>query len=194
MKVLEPFIVVDKDEVEIVLYGLKIIASHIVTVLVVLITGLLLRSMDIAVIYLTVLFLLRRNVGGYHCKTYMGCLLTTNITFMVIAVTNRWAIQGVKEILGIFLLLYSVIKIYNAEPVMNRNRIVSRDTIQKSNKRKVKWLSVLIITAIIFHSLSRQAILNSNDYFYAISSTMMVIALSIKIKDIGGERYEEVNE
>lgn len=196
MKVFNRFIVEDEDEEEaaIILYGMKIIASHFITVMVVFFCGLLLHSLDIAIIYLSILFLLRRNVGGYHCKTYVGCLLTTTIAFILIALTNRWATQGVKEILGISFLIYSVIKIYSIKPILNKNRIVSDGTIERSNKKKTKWLSILIIIAIILHSLSRGNVFNGYDYFYAISSSMMVIAFSIKIKVMGGERYEEINE
>lgn len=194
MKAYNPFIVEDEAETEIILYGMKIIASHLITVMVVLICGLLLHSLDIAVIYLVTLLLLRRNVGGYHCKTYVGCLLTTTMAFILIALTNRWADQGVKEILGISFLIYSMIKIYRTKPLVNKNRAVSDGTIEKCNNKKTRYLSMLIITATIFHLLGKENIFDGYDYFYAISSTMMVIAFSIKIKGVGGERYEEVNE
>lgn len=194
MKVFNRFIVEDEVETEIILYGMKIIASHFITVMVLLICGLLLHSLCIAVIYLVTLLLLRRNVGGYHCKTYVGCLLTTSIAFILIALTNRWVSQGVKEILGISFLIYSMIKIYSTKPLLNKNRVISDRTMEKCNNKKTRYLSMLIITTTILHLLGKGNMFDGYDYFYAISSTMMVIALSIKIKGVGGERYEKVNE
>lgn len=194
MKVLDRFIIGDEADAEVILYGMKIIISHFISVMVVLVCALLLHSLDIAAIYLVTLLLLRRNVGGYHCKTYLGCLLTTTIAFMLIALTNMWFAQGVKEILGISFLLYSVIKIVNIKPIINKNRIVNERTIEKSNKKKMKYVSILIIASTILHLLGRMGIINGYDYFYAISSSMLVIALSIEIITIGGERYERINE
>lgn len=194
MKVLGRFIIGDEADAEVILYGMKIIISHFISVMVVLVCALLLHSLDIAAIYLVTLLLLRRNVGGYHCKTYLGCLLTTTIAFMLIALTNIWFAQGVKEILGISFLLYSVIKIVNIKPIINKNRIVNETTIEKSNKKKTKYVSILIIVSTILHLLGRMGIINGYDYFYAISSSMLVIALSIEIITIGGERYERINE
>jgi accessory gene regulator protein AgrB len=194
MKVLDRFIIGDEADAEVILYGMKIIISHFISVMVVLVCALLLHSLDIAAIYLVTLLLLRRNVGGYHCKTYLGCLLTTTIAFMLIALTNIWFAQGVKEILGISFLLYSVIKIVNIKPIINKNRIVNETTIEKSNKKKTKYVSILIIVSTILHLLGRMGIINGYDYFYAISSSMLVIALSIEIITIGDERYERINE
>ncbi len=74
----------DKDEIEVISYGIKIIETSILTSLVIILIGMIMGQTVSVIIYLSVLILFRRNISGYHSKTYLECLLITNLNFIII--------------------------------------------------------------------------------------------------------------
>lgn len=170
----------DEDELELAIYGIKIIASNILTFIILLSIGFLVREPISALIYLGVLVSLRRNMGGYHSKTYLGCLSITSLNFIIIAVIGKLLSFDLKEIIGIILIIYSSIKIHISKPVVHKNRIVKKDTIQISNKRKDRWLNIILISATILYVITRLELMDMINHFFAISSSLMVVAVTAK--------------
>ncbi|WP_313755935.1 MULTISPECIES: accessory gene regulator B family protein [Tissierella] len=182
----------DEDEAEIIFYGMKIIGTSILTSLIVILIGIIMGQAVSAVIYLGTLILLRRNVGGYHSKTYLGCLFITSLNFMIIVFLEKWLSNNLKEIIGIIFIIYATIKIYLSKPIVHKNRIVNQEIINKSNTKKDEWLSVILALATICHILTVLGLVNEINYFFAISSSLMIVALSINNKTKGEEDgYEE---
>ncbi len=173
---------IDEDEVEVIFYGMKIIGTSILTSLVIILIGIIMRQPMSAIIYLSVLILLRRNMGGYHSKTYLGCLFVTSLNFIIIALLEKWLDRNLKEIIGIIFIIYSTIRIYIAKPMVHKNRIVNEDIIDKSTIKKDKWLSIILALATICHALTVLGLVNEINYFFAISSSLMIVALSINNK------------
>ncbi|WP_353094950.1 accessory gene regulator B family protein [Tissierella praeacuta] len=177
----------DEDEIEVMFYGMKIIGTSILTALVVILIGMSMGQVASAVIYLSVLILLRRNVGGYHSKTYLGCLFITCLNFIVIVFLEKWLDQNLKEIIGILFIIYATIKIYLSRPTVHKNRIVNEEIINKSNTKKDIWLSIILALATICHALTVMGLVDEINYFFAVSSSLMIVALSINNKIKGEE-------
>lgn len=174
----------DEAEIELTIYGMKIIGTSILTSLAIIFIGIIMGQGLSALIYLGVLILLRRNIGGYHSKTYLGCLFVTSFNFIIIVILEKYLSQNLKELIGIIFIIYATVKIYMAQPMVHKNRIVNKDAIRKSSIKKDKWLSIILAFATICHILIALGILNEINYFFAISSSLMVVALSTNIKDI----------
>ncbi len=166
---------------------MKIIGTSILTSLVIILIGIIMRQPMSAIIYLSVLILLRRNMGGYHSKTYLGCLFVTSLNFIIIALLEKWLDRNLKEIIGIIFIIYSTIRIYTTKPMVHKNRIVNEDVIDKSNIKKDKWLSVILALATVCHALTVLGLVSEINYFFAISSSLMIVALSINTKTRDGE-------
>ncbi|MGO1469843.1 MAG: accessory gene regulator B family protein, partial [Tissierella sp.] len=116
---------------------LKILGTSILTAMVVLLSGIISGQPISAIIYLSVLILLRKNVGGYHSSTYLGCLSLTILNFMLIILLQINLKQNYKEVIGIIFIIYSTIKIYMIKPQVNQNRIINDEVINICNFKKI---------------------------------------------------------
>lgn len=173
---------IDQDDIQVISYGMLIIGTSILSSLVIILIGMIMGQTISAIIYLSILILLRRNMGGYHSKTFLGCLFITSLNFLIIVLLKKGLNRNTKEILGILFIVYSTIKIYMTRPMVHKNRIVNEDIIVKSNIKKDKWLSIILALATVCHALTALGLINEINYFFAISSSLMVVALSINSK------------
>ena len=172
----------DKDEIEVISYGIKIIETSILTSLVIILIGMIMGQTVSAIIYLSVLILFRRNISGYHSKTYLGCLFITSLNFIIIVILEKLLSQNLKEVIGILFIIYSTIRIYIAKPMVHKNGIANEEIINKSNIKEDKWLNIILALVTTCHALIALGLLNEINYFFAISSSLMVVALSIKTR------------
>lgn len=170
----------DEDELELAMYGIKILSSNILTFLIVLMIGILLKEPISALIYLAILVALRRNMSGYHSKTYLGCLSITSLNFIIIAVIGKFLSIDFKEIIGLVFIIYSSIKIHISKPIVHKNRVVKDDTIQICDERKNKWLTIILVSATILYMMAKSGLIDWMEYFFAVSSSLMVVAVTIK--------------
>jgi accessory gene regulator B len=168
-----------EEEVEVIYYGIQIIGSNILTFLIITLVGMSMGQCISALIYLSTLILLRRNLGGYHSKTYLGCLFITILSFLIIVFLGEILNRNLKEIFAIIFLIYSAIKIYIVKPVIHKNRVVNKDTIYKNIIKKDKWLTGFLILATLSYLLTELGLINGIDYFFSINASLMAVALSI---------------
>lgn len=184
-KIIEKYIVLstaDREEIEIILYGMTIMGTNILTALIVILIGMILGQTISAVIYLGVLILLRRNVGGYHSKTYLGCLSVTSLSFIVIVILEKCLSNPSKETLGIIFGIYSAVVIYTATPTVHKNRIINETTIYRSNIKKDIYLSIILAFSTILHALMALGVISEPKYFFVTNSSLLLVALSISNK------------
>lgn len=74
----------DKDyDIEIVIYGLKIIIYNTITIGLIVLISYGLGDLLYSIFFLMSFCYLRIKIGGYHCKTYIGCLLSTNSLYLI---------------------------------------------------------------------------------------------------------------
>lgn len=183
--------IINQEDAQIVKYGLEIILLHIISTFLLIIVGILLGQVDISIVYLIVLVLLRKNTGGYHCKTFLTCLCTTGIGLILIIGGNKIITEGLKEIIGIIFILYAMIKIYLSTPRLSKNRMISEKVVQQCHKNKDKGLLILVGVSFILHSLSKTEVFMNYDYFYAISSSLMIVAFTMNGR---WENNEKINK
>lgn len=71
-------------------YGFEAILSSYLSILVVLLTGIAIHHKLIAFLYLIVFYFIRKYSGGYHCNSYLKCMIFTDLTFIlsVIMINN----------------------------------------------------------------------------------------------------------
>lgn len=180
----------EPEEVEVVIYGLIILGSNMLTAMIIILLGIIMGQKATSIIYLSILILLRRNVGGYHSKTYIGCLLITSLNFFLIIFLGSILHGYAREIIGIVLLIFSTVKIYKPRPIVHKNKVVDEGTLAKSNIKKNKALSIIVFIAIISYIFDYIGLIKECNYFFDISISLIIVALSTR-NGKGDEIYEQ---
>ena len=176
--------VINKEEIDVYIYGYEMILSSLIDFMIVLITSILFNEF----IYMTSFFVMfvstRLYTGGYHADTFLYCLLVF-ITLCLIMV-------GLSEIalnLSIVIpsLIMFIVTVYHLSPVENKNKIISKEA-------KIKYRNISVILSIIW---SITAIITYFS-FIQICQSIVFTALIITVLMIVGEnkqrKEEQLNE
>lgn len=76
----EKIIDVDSD---IYKYGFESILSSYLCIAIVLFTGIFIKYKLIAFFYLLIFYFIRKYSGGYHCDSYLKCIIWTDFIFIL---------------------------------------------------------------------------------------------------------------
>jgi len=176
--------VINKEEIDVYIYGYEMILSSLIDFMIVLITSILFNEF----IYMTSFFVMfvstRLYTGGYHADTFLKCKLVF-ITLCLIMV-------GLSEIalnLSIVIpsLIMFIVTVYHLSPVENKNKIISKEA-------KIKYRNISVILSIIW---SITAIITYFS-FIQICQSIVFTALIITVLMIVGEnkqrKEEQLNE
>lgn len=154
-----------EDEKEVVIYGLEIMVSTIVNLLVLLFIGLISNNLLETIIFIGCFCMIRGQAGGYHANSYISCLLCSIFTYGVIILINPYITQEYNTIL-IIIAVISYAVILGLAPILNGKRTFS---IKEIEKIKIKVKVILIVEAIITITLYQT---NFELYKFAIYATI----------------------
>ena len=73
---------IDKEDQAIYAYNIRVMTEQITAFLLLILIGILTGSLTGSLVFLGVFFALRRCTGGYHCSSFVGCLLLSVITMI----------------------------------------------------------------------------------------------------------------
>lgn len=169
--------ITDSQKREIIAYGLEILLSTSVSVLIITILAILLGTFWETILFLLPFMLLRTYSGGYHAQTHFRCFLILFIVFCVNLMLNLFNINAVIIVLSA---LASVFIILRFAPVEDKNHPLSKR--QKNNNRKVCIIMLSILSAvciILFVNQNNKALFN---IVYGITITALSI-IAVKIKN-----------
>ena len=179
--------ITDSEKREIIAYGLEILLSTAVSVLIITILAILLGTFWETILFLLSFMLLRTYSGGYHAQTHFRCFL---ILFFAFSINFMLNIFNINTTIIVFSALASVFIILRYAPVEDKNHPLSKK--QKKNNRKICliMLSILLVVCIIlFLNQNNKALFNM---VYGITITALsIIAVKIKSKT-GGVKNEKV--
>lgn len=143
----------NKEEKEVVIYGLEAIVSNFVMLLAFLFIGFLSHNFFATIIYLLCFFFVRVLVGGYHANTHLTCLLSSVFMYSFVVVINPFVTIEYNNIL-IFVTVLSYFVILGVAPVLNGKRSFADEEIH-STRRKVKIvLAIEFILAIVLYQIN----------------------------------------
>ena len=115
----------DSELQEISAYGFEISLSTFVNYLLILLIGLVAHRIMAVLVFSVIFNSLRKNVGGYHCRTYLRCNVTFCSIFGTILFLSNFLSSIANISLLIMLLLISGYGIWNWGPVENPFKPVS---------------------------------------------------------------------
>jgi accessory gene regulator B len=140
-----------EDEKEVVAYGLEVLMSNSVNLLVMLLIGLISNNLLETIIYLTCFCSIRVQAGGYHANSYLSCLLSSIFMYCFIVGINPY-INKEYYMLLIITAVISYVIILRMSPILNGKRTFSMEEI-KGAKKKVLLILVteLLVTIVLYH-------------------------------------------
>ena len=152
------------DEFEVHRYGIEVMISTTIDVLLILGIGFIMGHLEDAIIYYLAFWIIRKFSGGYHCQTYFRCISLHVSLFIVYLITfqcyRHWMLY-----IQIFAILVFII----FSPVRNRE-------LDNSEYRKYKILSLIILIGFItFSYISHYA--NILTYVILIVSILMIACI-----------------
>lgn len=158
--------VIKEEDSEIYNYGFQVLASNFAGFFIVFGVAIFTDSALVSTVYFLIFVVLRKIVGGYHAKTFIGCnLIFILISMTVITLSNYFREFKIWHLLICF--LYSVLVLCFICPVENRNKPVDTKT-----KRKSRMVGLMFVILAEFSS----AFLLLSE-----SKTVLVIARTINI-------------
>ena len=167
----------DEDEKEIYKYGVQIILSTAVNIVIVMIIGLLLNMLLESIIYLMTLAIIRSFTGGYHANTYFKCNLILSVNLIAVLIISNLLLSYQNTLLiwgSVINVIFLIVVIIKA-PQDSENK-----QLDISEKRKFKLYSVsatLVFIAIWFVFIKFNIILS-----IVISMSLASIAISLIYK------------
>lgn len=81
--------VITEEEKEVCAYGMELIISGIISVVLVLIIGLITGNIWYAIVYNIMMIVIRRYTGGYHADTHLGCNICYCGVFLISLIILR---------------------------------------------------------------------------------------------------------
>lgn len=143
-------------------YGLELLLNAVVSVSVLLCIGTLLGYLKETIIfYLTYLFL-KKNTGGYHANSHLGCILQFNLCCLCFFLLYKHHLLPLYRPGIIFLLLVSV---FVFAPIEDHNKKVApkQFTVHKKAARVKTIVLVVLSTCLELFQASYRSLL---DFFY----------------------------
>ena len=84
--------VIKSETAEMYRYGIELVISTFIGIVLILLCGLVFDMFWMTVLYYAIFFTIRRFAGGYHANTYMRCKVVLVIsTIVILAITKSLA-------------------------------------------------------------------------------------------------------
>ena len=167
---------VDDDMADVYKYGIEVLISSLVNLLLILISGLLLGDIIAGLVFMIMFILLRSYTGGYHAETYLRCNIAFVCTFVVTFFAARY-ISTVDNgiVLTVGLLVLSYIPIWLFSPVKNRHKYLS---VEKKKRSRIISFVLFFMSVIAAMLLFKNGIW----YGYLLAATDVSISMLILIE------------
>ena len=181
--------IIEEHNLPVYTYGLEIIISTMVGVVLILLIGLLTSSLVDAIIFYCLFIVLRFFTGGYHADTHFRCKLTLVLCYLLMLVMERALEPIYTPFLNMGIQIFYMIIVFLLAPVEHLNAPMTDEEAQKNRMIAIAMAFVMLITTMMlsfdFSSLARTA-----------SLTQFVVAVLIIIPKVikGGEEHERTEE
>lgn len=141
---------ITEDERELYIYGLFMLISQLMYLVLACIFGLLFECFIESIVFYIAFQFIRRYAGGYHAATETRCEILSTLSIVVsIGIIKLSKIYDFKTIL-LFITLMSMVLIFFLCPLDTPEKPLS----EKEFKcfRKISWIILLVISSIIIVS------------------------------------------
>ena len=159
-----------KEFKDIYKYGTEIFISSFLNIFLILIIGIVSKTLIQSIVFLLCFVPLRQFTGGWHANTYLKCNLIFCISYILIVILSAWFYNIENIYLIFFMIIFGFIPILIFCPVENKNKKVKR-------KNKLKFLSIVLY--IIFSSASILFYYYNKDISFTLLFTLLCVSVSV---------------
>lgn len=145
----------DIYEIDKIRYGLEVFYGEFSKLLIMIIFAILLGKLPAFILMITLLMLIRPFIGGSHSKTFLSCMIKSNLSFIAIYYLSN-ILHSINIIIHLVLILVFIIIIRSFKPV---NPL--RNTI-KTEYKNLKFKNIITFVLLVWFILSN--LLLSNYY------------------------------
>ncbi|MCM1529710.1 MAG: accessory gene regulator B family protein [Alistipes sp.] len=162
---------ISKKDTDVYNYGFEIMISTIITFAIVIILGIVMKSLSAALIYFGIFALLRQICGGYHAESYLKCnIIFTFTTFIVIA-ANKYVSVDICGVLHYLITAFWILSVFAFAPIENKNKQLSKSSrkVFKALSRVICVLMSLITCLTYIKKFQCTVLLDATIFFVALA-------------------------
>lgn len=129
-------------------YGLELFLNGLVNTLLLLLLGAFFHKLPEAVTFIIAYRILKKDSGGYHADSHLGCVVQFNLVFLgILLLDERGAWNSAPYLLGGCVL--SLLIIWAFAPVVALNKEMTPEEVQE-HRKKVKRNSLVFCLLLLF--------------------------------------------
>ena len=114
----------DIYEIDNIRYGLEVLYGEFFKLLIMFIISLLLNKFSVFILLIILLILIRPLIGGSHAKTYIGCMIQSNILFISIYYL-AYTLPKINTFIHIIIITLSIIIVRVFNPVNPKRKTIN---------------------------------------------------------------------
>ncbi|MDU4883289.1 accessory gene regulator B family protein [uncultured Clostridium sp.] len=137
----------DIYEIDNIRYGLEVLYGEFFKLLIMFIISLLLNKFSVFILLIILLILIRPLIGGSHAKTYIGCMIQSNILFISIYYL-AYILPKVNTFIHIIIITLSIIIVRVFNPVNPKRKTVN------THYKNFKFKNIVTIVLISWFVIS----------------------------------------
>ena len=145
----------DIYEIDKIRYGLEVFYGEISKLIVMILIALILDKLPSFFIMITLLTLIRPHVGGSHAKSFISCMIQSNLLFLIIYYLAS-IIPSINIFLQFFIIVFSIIIIRKFKPVSPLRKTVN------TQYKNLKFKNIVTLTLITWFIVSNLIL---NNYY-----------------------------
>ena len=145
----------DIYEIDKIRYGLEVFYGEISKLIVMILIALILDKLPSFFIMITLLTLIRPHVGGSHAKSFISCMIQSNLLFLIIYYLAS-IIPSINIFLQFFIIVFSIIIIRKFKPINPLRKTVH------TQYKNLKFKNIVTLTLITWFIVSNLIL---NNYY-----------------------------
>lgn len=159
--------IIDKEDMEIYLFGLNGLLLKLCHYSSYLLIAIFFREVLNFLFFFFAFLLLRKNAGGYHAKTKMGCYIVSCLA-IIVAILSIKKFSMIESIAILYIILFVAdIIVFLLAPLGNRNRELDMDEMRLFRKGTITILIMENSLFLVFMQINKEQ--------YAVSISLAII-------------------
>lgn len=183
---------IDDEKAEVLNYGLQNLIGEIPKTIIMLVISYFLGILPITLLTVALLIPYRGSSGGFHLKTHLGCIISTNLFYCGTAYLSKYLILTPEMKYGIIALIWIfgiiMIKLYAPADTENVPILRKKERKQKQNASYLILTIALVIALVIPNAIVSNIIIIG----YFLQTCMITrVAYRLTKNKYGYEVYQE---
>lgn len=147
---------IDERKVEIIHYGLYLWITDIIKLTLILLTAYYLKIFTLTIVFLISFGVLRTFTGGSHAKTFLGCLISSNLIAFGTVYLSIWLSFINPMIICVVIMPLCTVIVYLFAPADHENKPVT----SKKQRKRLKTIAYMILfTEFLLSILFKQSLI-----------------------------------